>query len=223
MIDKMTSVTLQDYLRKYRVLPAIVMENADDAILLGQAFASHGLPILEITYRTSAAGAIIKRLRHEFPNLMVGAGTVLSPAQLDDAISAGAQFIVSPGLNETIVKSCQDHNISIIPGVMTATEIDRALQYGIDLVKFFPASAAGGITALQAYSGPFPSMNFLPSGGISADNVLSYLACTNVLACGGSWLAPESLISARKFTEIGSLVKSTVSRIGQKQPLPSKD
>ena len=180
--------SLSERIRALGVIPVVVMENACDAPELGSALIAGGLPCAEITFRTAAAGEAIRRLTAACPEVLVGAGTVLTTAQAEEAVSSGARFIVTPGFDEAVVDWCLAHNVLVIPGVMTPTEINRAFQKGCRVLKFFPAEAAGGVKTLKAISGPYSGVTFIPTGGIGPHNLQDYLSLPSVLACGGSWL-----------------------------------
>ena len=186
---------------RLRVLPVVVLERADDAANLGQALRAGGLPCAEVTFRTEAAEEAIRELAKD-SDMLVGAGTVLRPEQVDLAAAAGARFIVTPGFSPTVVRCCLDRGMPVYPGVATATETQFALEAGLTVVKFFPAEAAGGVGAVKALSAPYPMMRFIPTGGISPRNLAAYLAQRSVLAVGGSWLVAPELIAAGDFEEI---------------------
>ncbi len=205
---------MTDLLEKLGVLgvvPVVKIERAEDAIELGKALSAGGLPCAEITFRTAAAEDAIRRIASSLPEIIVGAGTVLSVDQADKAVSAGAQFIVSPGFNQKVVDWCLQNEIPVTPGVLTPTEIDMALDRGLNILKFFPAEAMGGIATLKAISAPYGGVKFIPTGGISQDNLADYLALPSVHCCGGSWLVKASLISAGKFDEITQLTRDAMS------------
>ena len=187
------------------IVPVVVLNNASDAEPLANALIKGGLPCAEVTFRTAAAEESIKIMATKFPEMFVGAGTVLTTEQVDRAIGAGAKFIVSPGFNPKVVEYCIKNNYPICPGIMTPTELEMALGFGLDVVKFFPAENAGGLKMIKAMSAPYTMMKFMPTGGINATNVRDYLACDKILACGGSWMVKGDLISAGKFDEIQKL------------------
>ena len=187
------------------IVPVVVLNNASDAEPLANALIKGGLPCAEVTFRTAAAEESIKIMATKFPEMFVGAGTVLTTEQVDRAIGAGAKFIVSPGFNPKVVEYCLKNNYPITPGIMTPTELEMALGFGLDVVKFFPAENAGGLKMIKAMSAPYTMMKFMPTGGINAENVGDYLACDKILACGGSWMVKGDLISAGKFDEIQKL------------------
>lgn len=190
---------------KTGIVPVVVLNNASDAEPLAEALINGGLPCAEVTFRTEAAEDSIKLMSKKFPEMFVGAGTVLTTEQVDRAIGAGAKFIVSPGFNPKVVEYCLKNNYPITPGIMTPTELEMALGFGLDVVKFFPAENAGGLKMIKAMSAPYTMMKFMPTGGINAANVGDYLACDKILACGGSWMVKGDLISAGKFDEIEKL------------------
>jgi 2-dehydro-3-deoxyphosphogluconate aldolase/(4S)-4-hydroxy-2-oxoglutarate aldolase len=178
------------------IVPVIVLDDPDLAQPLADALAEGGLPCAEVTFRTARAAEALKLMAQD-TRLVVGAGTVLTVEQVDTAIEAGATYVVTPGYSRDVVRACQDRGIPVIPGVATPTEIQTALQDGITLVKFFPAEAIGGTRALSAMAAPFPMLRFIPTGGISPENLQDYLALPSVVAVGGSWMVSASLVSAQ--------------------------
>jgi len=193
------------------VVPVVKIERAEDAVELGRALLAGGLPCAEITFRTAAAEEAILRISSNLPEIIVGAGTVLSVDQADRAVSAGARFIVSPGFNPKVVDWCLEHEVPVIPGVATPTEIEMALEKGLEILKFFPAEALGGIAMLKAIAAPYGGVRFMPTGGINQDNLADYLAQPSVHCCGGSWLVRANLISAGRFDEITQLTRDAMS------------
>lgn len=187
------------------IVPVVVLNNAADAVPLAESLVSGGLPCAEVTFRTDAAEESIRAIAKNFPQMLVGAGTVLTTEQVDRALDAGAKFIVSPGLNPKVVEHCMKKGVPITPGIMTPTELEVALGFGLDVVKFFPAENAGGLKMIKAMSAPYTMMRFMPTGGITAANVREYLACDKILACGGSWMVKSDLVSAGNFAEIERL------------------
>jgi 2-dehydro-3-deoxyphosphogluconate aldolase / (4S)-4-hydroxy-2-oxoglutarate aldolase len=185
-----------------RILPVVVMEHEDHAERLAETLDGAGLPCAEVTFRTDAAKKVIARMVKAKPSMLVGAGTVLSLDQAKSAVDSGAQFIVSPGLNRTIVEYCQKNNITVIPGTVTPTEIMAAIELQLDVVKFFPAEESGGLNYLKAISAPFRRMKFIPTGGVNEANLLSFLKVPSVLACGGSWMVKQDLVDRGEFDEI---------------------
>jgi 2-dehydro-3-deoxyphosphogluconate aldolase/(4S)-4-hydroxy-2-oxoglutarate aldolase len=193
------------------IVPVVKIEKAEDALPLGRALLDGDLPIAEITFRTSAAEESIKSLTRELPKLLVGAGTVLTVEQTKKAVSAGAKFIVSPGFNPRVVDYCIENSIPITPGINNPTQIEMALERGIEVVKFFPAEASGGLPLLESMSAPYTRIKFIPTGGINLNNLCSYLSNNKVLACGGSWMVKPELISSGNFAEITKLTREAVS------------
>jgi 2-dehydro-3-deoxyphosphogluconate aldolase/(4S)-4-hydroxy-2-oxoglutarate aldolase len=187
-----------------RVIPVVVMENADRAEPLAEALLAAGMRCAEVTFRTEAAAEAIKRMS-AFDELIVGAGTVLNPAQAAQAIEAGAGFVVTPGLSAGVVKYCQEHEVPVTPGVATASEIMTALDLGVDLLKFFPAGNLGGPKTLKALCGPFRQVRFIPTGGVNAGNLADYLALPQVAAVGGSWMVKAALLNENKWDEVRRL------------------
>ncbi len=187
------------------IVPVVVLNDSNDAESLAQSLIKGGLPCAEVTFRTDAAEESIKKMVKKYPNMFVGAGTVLSCEQADRAINAGAKFIVSPGLNPKVVEHCLKNDYPVCPGIMTPSEIEIALGFGLDVVKFFPAEPAGGLKMIKALSAPYTNLKFMPTGGINESNVKDYLAFEKILACGGSWMVKGNLISEKKFDEIEKL------------------
>lgn len=198
-------------IKELKMVPVIAIENVKDAAPLAKALCDGGLPCAEVTFRYPAADECIKEMKKTCPDMLVGAGTVLSREQVDAALYAGAEFIVSPGLNEDTVKYCIEKNVCIIPGIATPGEIEKAIFLGLDTVKFFPAEANGGVKMLKALSAPYNKMKFMPTGGISKDNMDSYYKMKNVIACGGSFMVPTATIAEGKFDEIEKMTKEVVS------------
>ena len=196
-----------------RLVPVVKIEDSRNALPLGQALRDGNLPIAEITYRTDAAEEAIRILTAELPEILVGAGTVLTMDQVKSAVGAGARFVVAPGFNPKVVDYCLEHNITIIPGVNNPSQIERALESRIEVVKFFPAEASGGIPFLKAVAAPYSGIQFLPTGGINLQNMMSYLSFSRVIACGGSWMVKSDLISAGKFQDIKRLSREAVDTI----------
>lgn len=195
------------------IVPVVKIDRAEDAVPLARALVNGGLPCAEVTFRTDAAQAAIAAMAKAFPDMLLGAGTVLTPEQADAAVAAGAKFIVSPGLNPVVVKHCVEKGYPITPGVCTPGEVETALSFGLDVVKFFPAEAAGGLPMINAMSAPYGKLKFMPTGGINAKNLNTYLANPKILACGGSWMVSSDLINAGKFDEIERLTREAVSEM----------
>jgi 2-dehydro-3-deoxyphosphogluconate aldolase/(4S)-4-hydroxy-2-oxoglutarate aldolase len=202
-----TEHTVWDILAEERLLAVTVIKDGAGAEPLGTALVAGGLRCVEVTLRTeSALSAIATMSGHD--GLVVGAGTVISPAQADEAISAGAQFVVSPGFDAGVVQLCQERGVPVFPGVATPTEIMMALSAGLDTVKFFPAGLLGGPPMVKALSGPFPAVRFIPTGGVDAANASEYLALSNVVAVGGTWMVPASLLDAGDWSEVERLTRA---------------
>ena len=206
-------MSLTDRLRQLRLLPVIALHQAGQAVELGQTLLDAGLPAAEITFRTPPAAEAIRRLRAAFPELLIAAGTILTPAQVDAAVAAGADVIVSPGLNPTTVRYCQQQGIAIIPGINNPSQVEQALELGLSTLKFFPAEASGGIAMLKALAAVYP-VQFMPTGGISPANVEKYLAQPNVIACGGSWMVPADLIEQGNWPALHQLIAEAVALLG---------
>lgn len=192
------------------IVPVVVLDDAKDARPLAEALCAGGLPCAEVTFRTLAAEESIRIMAQEFPDMLVGAGTVLTTEQVDCAVAAGAKFIVSPGLNPRIVKYCVEKGIPITPGCSNASDIEQALENGLEVVKFFPAELAGGLKMIKALAGPYVGVKFMPTGGINASNVREYLAYNRIIACGGSWMVKNDLIKAGNFEKITELTREAV-------------
>lgn len=211
--------TLLQRIRASRLLPVVVLADRSAAVPLGTALLSGGLPVAEVTFRTSAAADSIRAMvdagldTPEHGNLLIGAGTVVTAAQVDSAVGAGARFVVSPGLSRAVVERCQEHGVLVLPGTATATEVQSALTMGLRTVKFFPAESSGGVAAIKALSGPFPQMAFIPTGGIKESNVGDYLGTSAVLAVGGSWMVPGSAVAAGDFATIQRLTAAAVAGV----------
>ena len=198
--------TIIEQFKKIGIIPVVVLDDAKDALPLGKALCEGGLPCAEVTFRTAAAEETIRIMSSEFPDMLVGAGTVLTTEQVDRAVAAGAKFIVSPGFNPKVVKYCQEKNIPITPGIQTPTEIEAALELGLTTVKFFPAEPAGGLKMIKAIAAPYVNVSFMPTGGISESNVREHLAYNRIVACGGSWMVKKDLVANGEFDKIRDMV-----------------
>jgi len=192
------------------IIPVVSIPRLEQALPLAESLLEGGLPCAEITFRTAAAAESIAQIRMRFPEILLGAGTVLTTEQAETAISAGAQFIVSPGTNPTVIEYCQTKTMPIFPGACTPTEIEMAMAKGVEILKFFPAEAMGGVKFLQAICAPYRQLRFIPTGGIDTNNLGQYLSLPQVLACGGSWMVKSELMSAGEFDRIKQLVKEAV-------------
>jgi 2-dehydro-3-deoxyphosphogluconate aldolase / (4S)-4-hydroxy-2-oxoglutarate aldolase len=207
-------MSLTERLRQLRLVPVIALNQASQAIPLGQTLLDAGLPSAEITFRTPAAADAIRQMRGAFPELLIGAGTILTPSQVDAAMAAGADFIVSPGLNPTTVHYCQQQGIAIIPGINNPSQVEQALELGLSTLKFFPAEASGGIAMLKALSAVYP-VQFMPTGGIMPANLNHYLALPAVIACGGSWMVPGERIDQGDWAALSRLIREAVTLLAQ--------
>ena len=214
MTDEASNVLAR--LGEARVLPVVELDGSEAALPLARALLAGGLPVAEITFRSAAAAESIRVLRERVPEMLVGAGTVLGIEQVDLAVRAGSQFAVTPGFNPAIVEACLERGLPILPGVNNPTGVEQAMGFGLEAVKFFPAEASGGVPFLKALSGPYPSIRFLPTGGIGPTNLGNYLALPNVLACGGSWLVSPASVRASRFDEITRLAGEAVARAARK-------
>lgn len=195
------------------IVPVVKINDVKKAVPLAKALCDGGIPVAEITFRTEQAEEAIASISEKFPDMLVGAGTVLTIDQADRAVKAGAKFIVSPGLNPKVVEYCIKNGIPITPGCSNPSDIEQALELGLEVVKFFPAEAAGGIKMLKALAGPYGNVKFMPTGGINASNINDYLSFPKVLACGGSWMVPESLIKTGCFEQITALAREAMENI----------
>lgn len=191
--------------KKIGIIPVVVLDDAKDAAPLAEALCEGGLPCAEVTFRTAAAADVIRIMSEKYPEMLVGAGTVLTKEQVDRAIECGAKFIVSPGFNREIVKYCIGKGIPVTPGTQTPSEMEQAIELGLKVVKFFPAEPAGGLKMIKAVAAPYVGLQFMPTGGISAANVREYLKFDRIIACGGSWMVKADLVKAGKFDEIKAL------------------
>ena len=204
------SADIEKKIEELGIVPVVVLQDTKDARPLAQALCQGGLPCAEVTFRTEAAEESIRIMTEEFPEMLVGAGTVLTTKQVDAAMSAGARFIVSPGFDPEIVDYCIEKQIPVFPGCITPSEIAQAVKRGLRVVKFFPAQQFGGVATIKALSAPYTGLKFMPTGGVSAENLKDYFGCKSVIACGGSWMVKGDLISAGKFDEIKQLTMKAV-------------
>ena len=195
------------------LIPVIKIENADDAVPLAKALIDGGLPAAEITFRTKCAAEAIKNITDAYPEMLVGAGTVLTTEQVDAAIAAGSKFIVSPGLNPKVVSYCLSKGVPMLPGCSNPSDVEAALELGLSTVKFFPAEAVGGLKMLKAMAAPYGQLTFMPTGGINAENLLDYLKFNKIVACGGSFMVQDELVKEKKWDEITALTKNAVKKM----------
>ncbi|HBC3808098.1 bifunctional 4-hydroxy-2-oxoglutarate aldolase/2-dehydro-3-deoxy-phosphogluconate aldolase [Vibrio alginolyticus] len=204
--------TLNEQLANLKVIPVIAINKAEDAIPLGRTLVENGMPCAEITFRTECAAEAIRAMRAEFPEMLIGAGTILTNEQVDQAIEAGVDFIVSPGFNPRTVQYCLDKGVAIVPGVNNPSLVEQAMEMGLRTLKFFPAEPSGGVGMLKALTAVYP-VKFMPTGGVSLGNVDEYLSIPSVLACGGTWMMPTKLIDEGKWDELGTLVRDAVAHV----------
>ncbi|MFV8461538.1 bifunctional 4-hydroxy-2-oxoglutarate aldolase/2-dehydro-3-deoxy-phosphogluconate aldolase [Vibrio campbellii] len=204
--------TLNEQLANLKVIPVIAINRAEDAIPLGKALVENGMPCAEITLRTECAIEAIRIMRKEFPDMLIGSGTVLTNEQVDASIEAGVDFIVSPGFNPRTVQYCIDKGVAIVPGVNNPSLVEQAMEMGLRTLKFFPAEPSGGTSMLKALTAVYP-VKFMPTGGVSLKNVDEYLSIPSVLACGGTWMVPTKLIDEGKWDELGKLVRDAVNHV----------
>ena len=197
----------------YGIVPVIKIDNIENAVPLAKSLVDGGLPVAEVTFRTACAEQAIAAISKEYPDMLIGAGTVLTTEQVDRAIGAGAKFIVSPGLNPTVVKYCVDKNVPGYPGCTSPSDIEKAIELGLSTVKFFPAEQAGGIGFIKAISAPYSNITFMPTGGISEKNLNDYLSFDKIIACGGSWMVSADLINNKEFDKITELTKEAIQKM----------
>ena len=202
--------TIEEQFQKLGVVPVVVLEDKKDAIPLAKALSEGGLPCAEVTFRTDAAAESIRLISETYPDMLVGAGTVLTTEQVDLAVKSGAKFIVSPGFDPEIVDYCLKKNIPVFPGCISPSEVAQAVKRGLKVVKFFPAEQAGGIAMIKAMAAPYQHLKFMPTGGINTGNLKDYLSCDKILCCGGSWMVKGDLVAAGEFDKITELTKEAV-------------
>lgn len=207
-----------DRTRKTGIIPVVSIPKLEHALPLAEALLEGGLPCAEITFRTAAAADAIEQIRAKFPELFLGAGTVLSTEQAQTAIDCGAQFLVSPGTNPTVVEYALSKQVRIFPGVCTPSEVEANLSRGVDVLKFFPAEPAGGVPFLKAICAPYRGVQFIPTGGIDTKNIGQYLALPQVVACGGSWMVKPELMEAGEFATIQKLTREAVALVRELRP-----
>lgn len=203
--------TLEERFYDYAVVPVVVLNNADDAVPLADALIKGGLPCAEVTFRTDAAEESIRRICESFPDMLVGAGTVLTTEQVERAHKAGAKFIVSPGFDPEIIDCCISIGLPVLPGCITPSEIAQAVKRGLKVVKFFPAEQSGGVAMIKAMAAPYSMVKFMPTGGISTKNLADYLSCDKILCCGGSWMVKEDLIRSGSFDKITDMTREATA------------
>lgn len=200
-------------IQKLGIVPVVVLNDAADAEPVAKALCSGGLPVAEVTFRTDAAEESIRIMKEKFPEMLVGAGTVLTVEQAECAIGAGAEFIVSPGFNPTVVKYCIEKGVPMTPGCNNPSAMEGAMELGLDVVKFFPAEASGGLKAIKAMAAPYVNLKFMPTGGINEKNIREYLAFPRIIACGGSWMVSGDLVKNKEFDRIEELTREAVMTV----------
>ena len=199
--------TLEEQFYEYAVVPVVVLDDADDAAPLAEALIKGGLPCAEVTFRTEAAEESIRIMSEKYPDMLVGAGTVLTTEQVDRAVATGAKFIVSPGFDPEIVDYCMEKNIPVFPGCVSPSEVAQAVKRGLKVVKFFPAEQAGGLAMLKAMAAPYTMLKFMPTGGINTKNLKEYLGFSKILCCGGSWMVKGDMIKNKEFDKITEMTR----------------
>lgn len=199
--------TLEEQFYEYAVVPVVVLDDADDAAPLAEALIKGGLPCAEVTFRTEAAEESIRIMSEKYPEMLVGAGTVLTTEQVDRAVAAGAKFIVSPGFDPEIVDYCMEKNFPVFPGCVSPSEVAQAVKRGLKVVKFFPAEQAGGLAMLKAMAAPYTMLKFMPTGGINTKNLKEYLGFSKILCCGGSWMVKGDMIKNKEFDKITEMTR----------------
>lgn len=195
------------------LVPLIVLDDVEDAVPLAKALVAGGIPVAEVTFRTKAGGAVIEKMAKEVPEILVGAGTVHDVEHAKEAVEKGAKFIVTPGFNKDVVKWCVDNNIDVLPGTVVPSDIEDAMALGLSVCKFFPAEVYGGVKTLKALAGPYADIKFMPTGGVSEENMNEYLALPNVGAIGGSFMTPSKLVKEKKWNEITDVCKAIVKKM----------
>ena len=202
--------TFEEQFYDFAVVPVVVLEDAKDAVPLAEALVKGGLPCAEVTFRTDAAEESIRLMCEKYPEMLVGAGTVLTTEQVDRAVAAGAKFIVSPGFDAEIVDYCLEKEIPVLPGCITPSEVAQAVKRGLKTVKFFPAEQAGGLPMIKAMAAPYTMLKFMPTGGISTKNLKDYLGFDKIICCGGSWMVKGDMIRNKEFDKIAEMTKEAV-------------
>ena len=202
---------LQNRISGIGVVPVIKLNHPQrDAVALAKALCAGGVPVAEVTFRAAGAADAIRLMKEAMPDMIVGAGTVLTTAQIDEALAAGAQFIVTPGMDPDLVRYCQEKGVDIFPGCTTPTDYHTAYKFGLEVLKFFPAEQSGGLAKIKAMSAPFPMFKVMPTGGVSLKNLKEYLSCPVIAACGGSYMVTADLIDNQKWDEITDLCKKSI-------------
>ncbi|MBR9912249.1 MAG: bifunctional 4-hydroxy-2-oxoglutarate aldolase/2-dehydro-3-deoxy-phosphogluconate aldolase [Gammaproteobacteria bacterium] len=207
------SRTSREILKLAPVVPVITIRDIKDAVPLAKALVAGGIPVLEVTLRTPQGLEAIRLMKQEVEGAVVGAGTIVNERDLDNAVEAGSEFIITPGLTDNLLRAGMKCGVTFLPGIATISDLMRCMEHGLDTLKFFPAEAAGGAKTLKAFSGPFPDIRFCPTGGIGLNNIADYLAVSSVLSVGGSWLTPDNLINAGDWAGITRLAKEATEKV----------
>ncbi|ARC94089.1 2-dehydro-3-deoxyphosphogluconate aldolase [Vibrio coralliilyticus] len=207
------TIEMINKLKQFKVIPVIQINSVEQAIPLAKVLVENGLPVAEVTFRTEAAADAIKAMREAYPEMCIGAGTVLNAEQIEQAQQAGAEFVVAPGLNPNTVRRCQEVGMPIVPGVNSPSQVEQALELGLNFLKFFPAEASGGVAMVKSLLAPYVDVSLMPTGGIGKGNVNDYLAIDRVVCCGGTWMAAPKLIENEQWEEIGQLVCEAVAHV----------
>ena len=207
------TIEMINKLKQFKVIPVIQINSVEQAIPLAKVLVENGLPVAEVTFRTEAAADAIKAMREAYPEMCIGAGTVLNAEQIEQAQKAGAEFVVAPGLNPNTVRRCQEVGMPIVPGVNSPSQVEQALELGLNFLKFFPAEASGGVAMVKSLLAPYVDVSLMPTGGIGKGNVNDYLAIDRVVCCGGTWMVAPKLIENEQWKEIGQLVREAVAHV----------
>ncbi|MDY4970437.1 MAG: bifunctional 4-hydroxy-2-oxoglutarate aldolase/2-dehydro-3-deoxy-phosphogluconate aldolase [Lachnospiraceae bacterium] len=205
--------TIDEQFYEFGVVPVVVLDRVEDALPLAGALVKGGLPCAEVTFRTDAAEESIRLMSEAYPDMLVGAGTVLTTEQVDRAVAAGAKFIVSPGFDPEIVDYCLEKQIPVVPGCITPSEVAQAVKRGLKTIKFFPAEQAGGVAMLKAIAAPYTMLHFMPTGGVNPNNLKNYLEFSRIICCGGSWMVKGDLINSGRFDEIEALTRQAAELV----------
>ncbi|MDC5856648.1 bifunctional 4-hydroxy-2-oxoglutarate aldolase/2-dehydro-3-deoxy-phosphogluconate aldolase [Vibrio europaeus] len=208
-----TSQEIINKLQQFKVVPVIQINKVEHAVPLAKVLVENGLPVAEVTFRTEAAADAIRAMREAYPEMCIGAGTVLTSEQIDLAKEAGSEFVVAPGLNPNTVRRCQEIGMPVVPGVNNPSQVEQALELGLTFLKFFPAEASGGISMVKSLLAPYVEVSFMPTGGIGKHNINDYLAIDRVICCGGTWMVAPTLIENEQWDEIAKLVQEAVAHV----------
>lgn len=208
----MTSESMQKIF-DLKLVPLVVLDDAADAVPMAKALVEGGIPVAEVTFRTDAAADVIRAMAEQVPEILVGAGTVHTVAQAQTAVKAGAKFIVTPGFQPDVVRWCVEHQVDIVPGTAVPSDIEQAISFGLSVCKFFPAEAYGGVKTLKALKGPYADIRFMPTGGVSLDNMNDYLALSNVAAVGGSFMTPSAAVKAKDWAKVTEACRTALTKV----------